>query len=179
MRGGAASPLSEARTRSPHAGPTRELVRTLNQRARTTASQVSLRGRQVELADANRASVSDVVITGSNDRRMHGHTPPQCSSTSMPALRGPSPTTSMLDADAPPQRGCTAYPRQPRRSSRFALERQNLHLCLALRLDRQFPGSCRLVDCRTTSPVTGPITASRPLLSRLQMIKRGRPWTVR
>jgi len=38
-------------------GPTRELVRTLNQRARTTASQVSLRGRQVDLADANRASV--------------------------------------------------------------------------------------------------------------------------
>jgi hypothetical protein len=36
--------------------------------------------------------------------------------------------------------GCTTWPRQPRRSSCFALECQNLHLCLALHLDRPFLG---------------------------------------
>ena len=56
--------------------PTRELVAELNQRARThrldgTASQA---GRS-QLADGNRASVGDVIITRSNDRRLRlvGH----------------------------------------------------------------------------------------------------------
>jgi conjugative relaxase-like TrwC/TraI family protein len=51
-------------------GPTRELVRGLNQRAQGHRLAGTAPGRQVELADGNRASVGDLVITRSNDRRL-------------------------------------------------------------------------------------------------------------
>ena len=50
--------------------PTRELVRSLNQRARDHRLADTTPGRQVELADGNRASVGDLIITRSNDRRL-------------------------------------------------------------------------------------------------------------
>ena len=50
--------------------PTRELVRTLNQRARHHRLAGSTAGREVELADGNPASVGDLIITRSNDRRL-------------------------------------------------------------------------------------------------------------
>jgi AAA domain len=50
--------------------PTRELVRRLNQRAQDHRRAGITPGRQLELADGNRASVGDVVITRSNDRRL-------------------------------------------------------------------------------------------------------------
>jgi len=50
--------------------PTRELVRALNQRARDHRLTGSAPGRQVELADGNAASVGDLIITRSNDRRL-------------------------------------------------------------------------------------------------------------
>ena len=50
--------------------PTRELVRALNQRARDHRLAGSAPGRQVELADGNQASVGDLIITRSNDRRL-------------------------------------------------------------------------------------------------------------
>jgi ATP-dependent exoDNAse (exonuclease V) alpha subunit len=50
--------------------PTRELVRSLNQRARDHRLADNTPGREVELADGNRASVGDLVITRSNDRRL-------------------------------------------------------------------------------------------------------------
>ena len=51
--------------------PTRELVRRLNQRAQDHRLAGAAPGRQVELADGNRASVDDLVITCRNDRRLH------------------------------------------------------------------------------------------------------------
>jgi len=50
--------------------PTRELVRRLNQRAQDHRLADAAPGRQVELADGNRASVDDLVITRRNDRRL-------------------------------------------------------------------------------------------------------------
>jgi ATP-dependent exoDNAse (exonuclease V) alpha subunit len=50
--------------------PTRELVSRLNQRAQDYRLGGAARGRQVELADGNRASVGDLVITRRNDRRL-------------------------------------------------------------------------------------------------------------
>ena len=50
--------------------PTRELVRALNQRAQDHRLAGSASGRQVELADGNQASVDDLIITRSNDRRL-------------------------------------------------------------------------------------------------------------
>jgi hypothetical protein len=50
--------------------PTRELVADLNRRARDHRLVGTSPGRQVELTDGNRASVGDVVITRSNDRRL-------------------------------------------------------------------------------------------------------------
>jgi len=50
--------------------PTRELVRSLNQRARDQRLAGTAPGRQVELADGNAASVGDLIITRSNDRRL-------------------------------------------------------------------------------------------------------------
>jgi hypothetical protein len=50
--------------------PTRELVRSLNQRARNHRLAGATPGRQVELADGNLASVGDLIITRSNDRRL-------------------------------------------------------------------------------------------------------------
>ncbi len=50
--------------------PTRELVRALNQRARDDRLASAAPGREVELADGNRASVGDLIITRSNDRRL-------------------------------------------------------------------------------------------------------------
>jgi conjugative relaxase-like TrwC/TraI family protein len=50
--------------------PTRELVRALNQRARDHRLASAAPGREVELADGNRASVGDLIITRSNDRRL-------------------------------------------------------------------------------------------------------------
>ena len=50
--------------------PTRELVRRLNQRAQDHRLAGAAPGRQVELADGNRASVDDLVITRRNDRRL-------------------------------------------------------------------------------------------------------------
>jgi hypothetical protein len=86
--------------------PTRELARTLNQRARDHRLEVPLRGRQVELADANRASVGDVVITR-NDRRLRMHGAHFAAMTLDVYARSsltPARTTSMLHAEAPPQR---------------------------------------------------------------------------
>jgi hypothetical protein len=50
--------------------PTRELVNSLNQRARDHRLAGTAPGRQVELADGNAASVGDLIITRSNDRRL-------------------------------------------------------------------------------------------------------------
>ena len=50
--------------------PTRELVADLNHRARTHRLGGTRRGREVQLADGNLASVGDVIISRSNDRRL-------------------------------------------------------------------------------------------------------------
>ncbi len=50
--------------------PTRELVADLNHRARTHRLDGTPAGREVQLADGNQASVGDVIITRSNDRRL-------------------------------------------------------------------------------------------------------------
>jgi conjugative relaxase-like TrwC/TraI family protein len=50
--------------------PTRELVAELNRRARAHRLDHSTVGSEVPLADGNRASVGDVIITRSNDRRL-------------------------------------------------------------------------------------------------------------
>jgi hypothetical protein len=50
--------------------PTLELVRSLNHSARGHRLADTTPGREVELADGNRASVGDLVITRSNDRRL-------------------------------------------------------------------------------------------------------------
>ena len=50
--------------------PTRELVADLNHRARTHRLGGTPAGREVQLADGNQASVGDVIITRSNDRRL-------------------------------------------------------------------------------------------------------------
>ena len=50
--------------------PTRELVAELNHRARIHRLAGTPAGREVQLADGNRASVGDVIITRSNDRRL-------------------------------------------------------------------------------------------------------------
>ena len=50
--------------------PTRELVAELNRRARAHRLDHSHAGSEVSLADGNRASVGDVIITRSNDRRL-------------------------------------------------------------------------------------------------------------
>ena len=50
--------------------PTRDLVSRLNQRARNHRLAGATPGRQVELADGNAASVGDLIITRSNDRRL-------------------------------------------------------------------------------------------------------------
>jgi len=49
--------------------PTRDLVSSLNQRAQDHRLAGAAPGRQVELADGNRASVGDLIITRRNDRR--------------------------------------------------------------------------------------------------------------
>jgi AAA domain/TrwC relaxase len=50
--------------------PTRELVRSLNQRAQDHRLAGTTPGRQVELADGNQAGVGDLIITRRNDRRL-------------------------------------------------------------------------------------------------------------
>ena len=50
--------------------PTRDLVAELNTRARTHRLHGTLPGREVELADGLTASVGDVIITRTNDRRL-------------------------------------------------------------------------------------------------------------
>jgi hypothetical protein len=50
--------------------PTRELVRSLNQRAQDHRLAGTAPGQEVDLADGNRASVGDLVITRRNDRRL-------------------------------------------------------------------------------------------------------------
>jgi conjugative relaxase-like TrwC/TraI family protein len=50
--------------------PTRELVSRLNRRARNNRLAGATPGRRVELADGNAASVGDLIITRSNDRRL-------------------------------------------------------------------------------------------------------------
>jgi conjugative relaxase-like TrwC/TraI family protein len=50
--------------------PTRGLVRQLNLRARTHRLQGAGPGREVQLADGNRASAGDLIITRQNDRRL-------------------------------------------------------------------------------------------------------------
>jgi ATP-dependent exoDNAse (exonuclease V) alpha subunit len=50
--------------------PRRELVSRLNQRAQDHRLAGGAPDRQVELADGNRASVGDLIITRSNDRRL-------------------------------------------------------------------------------------------------------------
>jgi hypothetical protein len=50
--------------------PTRELVRSLNQRAQDHRLAADAPSRQVELADGNRASVGDLIITRRNGRRL-------------------------------------------------------------------------------------------------------------
>jgi conjugative relaxase-like TrwC/TraI family protein len=50
--------------------PSRELVAELNRRARAHRLDHSPAGSEVSLADGNRASVGDVIITRSNDRRL-------------------------------------------------------------------------------------------------------------
>jgi hypothetical protein len=84
--------------------PTRELARTLNQQAGDHRLEVPC--RQVELADANRARVGDVVITR-NDRRLRIHGAHFAAMTLDVYARSsltPARTTSMLQAEAPPQR---------------------------------------------------------------------------
>jgi ATP-dependent exoDNAse (exonuclease V) alpha subunit len=49
--------------------PTRELVSRLNQRARSHRLAGAAADQEVELADGNRASVGDLIITRANDRR--------------------------------------------------------------------------------------------------------------
>jgi conjugative relaxase-like TrwC/TraI family protein len=51
--------------------PTRKLVNELNRQARDHHLGNHPASRQVRLADGNQASVSDVIITRSNDRRLH------------------------------------------------------------------------------------------------------------
>jgi conjugative relaxase-like TrwC/TraI family protein len=51
-------------------GPTRNLVAELNRRARGHRLDHSSAGSEVSLADGNRASVGDVIITRANDRRL-------------------------------------------------------------------------------------------------------------
>jgi len=51
--------------------PTRKLVAELNRQARDHLLGGHPAGRQVRLADGNQASVGDVIITRSNDRRLH------------------------------------------------------------------------------------------------------------
>jgi conjugative relaxase-like TrwC/TraI family protein len=50
--------------------PTRDLVSQLNQRARSHRLNKTRPGREVQLADGNRASAGDVIITRQNDRRI-------------------------------------------------------------------------------------------------------------
>src|SRR4030095_6085203 len=50
--------------------PTGGLVSRLNQRAQDHRLASSTPGREVELADGNRASVGDLIITRRNDRRL-------------------------------------------------------------------------------------------------------------
>jgi hypothetical protein len=50
--------------------PTRDLVAQLNWRARNHRLQGISPGREVELADGNRASAGDVIITRQNNRRL-------------------------------------------------------------------------------------------------------------
>ncbi len=50
--------------------PSRELVSQLNQRARDHRLAGATPGRRVELADGNRASLGDLIITRRNDRRL-------------------------------------------------------------------------------------------------------------
>jgi hypothetical protein len=50
--------------------PTRELVVDLNRRARDHRLGGTSPGQEVELSDGNRASVRDMIITRSNDRRL-------------------------------------------------------------------------------------------------------------
>ena len=50
--------------------PTRELVAELNRRARDHRLDGAPAGQEVRLGDGNRASVGDVIITRSNDRRL-------------------------------------------------------------------------------------------------------------
>src|SRR5215204_19655 len=54
----------------PMLAPTRQLVAQLNRRARTHRLEHSEATAEVPLADGNRASVGDVIITRSNDRRL-------------------------------------------------------------------------------------------------------------
>ncbi|MFL6046034.1 MAG: MobF family relaxase [Propionibacteriaceae bacterium] len=50
--------------------PTQDLVAHLNQRARSHRLQNTRPGREAQLADGNRASAGDVIITRQNDRRL-------------------------------------------------------------------------------------------------------------
>ena len=50
--------------------PTRELVAELNRRARDHRLGGAATGTRGQLADGNRASVGDVIITRTNDRRL-------------------------------------------------------------------------------------------------------------
>jgi hypothetical protein len=50
--------------------PTRDLVADLNRRAREHRLQHANPGRQVQLGDGNQASIGDVIITRTNDRRL-------------------------------------------------------------------------------------------------------------
>ncbi len=50
--------------------PTRDLVAELNQRARTQRLDGHTPGVEIDLADGNRASTGDVIITRTNDRRL-------------------------------------------------------------------------------------------------------------
>src|SRR4029453_489533 len=50
--------------------PTRELVAELNRRARDHRRDGARAGREVRLGDGNRASVGDMIITRTNDRRL-------------------------------------------------------------------------------------------------------------
>jgi conjugative relaxase-like TrwC/TraI family protein len=50
--------------------PTRELVSQLNQRARNHRLAATTPSQEIELADGNQASVSDLIITRRNDRRL-------------------------------------------------------------------------------------------------------------
>ena len=50
--------------------PTHDLVTQLNSRARVQRLDGASCGREVQLADGNRASTGDVIITRRNDRRL-------------------------------------------------------------------------------------------------------------